>query len=253
LSNFDLSPWVESIAQSVQTGATYSRSFPITSPESCNAIGQRYFGPVVLITDAQCYSATDIFAAGFQDHKIGPILGVRKNTGAGGANVWTHQLLTYLLEGPESPFKPLPRGAGMRVAIRRTIRVGEQAGTPVEDFGVIPEYFHKMTRDDLINANVDLINHAAELLAQLPSRKFSVQIVSKEEKSLNIRVSTKNIDRLDIYMDKRPRESVNVLQKARTRQIRFSLPPEGAKTLEVRGYALNSLVAVKRISIGNEV
>ena len=39
-----------------------------------NLVGQRYFGPVVLITDARCYSATDIFAAGFADHEIGPIL-----------------------------------------------------------------------------------------------------------------------------------------------------------------------------------
>ena len=50
-------------------------------------------GPVVLITDARCYSTTDIFAAGFQDHKVGTILGTDNNTGAGGANVWTLELI----------------------------------------------------------------------------------------------------------------------------------------------------------------
>lgn len=62
----DLREWATSIAQSVETGAVQSLSFPITSRDSCNAIGQVYHGPVVLVTDALCYSATDIFAAGFQ-------------------------------------------------------------------------------------------------------------------------------------------------------------------------------------------
>ena len=44
----------------------------------------------MLVTDAFCYSTTDIFAAGFQDHEIGTILGCHDNTGAGGANVWDH-------------------------------------------------------------------------------------------------------------------------------------------------------------------
>ena len=67
----------------LQTGSTFSAGFPISPPEDCNAIGQKYFGPVVLVTDALCYSTTDIFAAGFQDHQIGPVLGVDGNTTTG--------------------------------------------------------------------------------------------------------------------------------------------------------------------------
>ena len=55
----------------------------------CNGIGQVYYGPVVLITDALSYSATDIFAAGFQDNEVGLVLGTSGNTGAGGANFWS--------------------------------------------------------------------------------------------------------------------------------------------------------------------
>ena len=40
-----------------------SLGFPLTAPDAANDIGQRYHGPVVLVTDARCYSATDIFAA----------------------------------------------------------------------------------------------------------------------------------------------------------------------------------------------
>jgi hypothetical protein len=54
-----------------------------------HGVGQVYYGPVVLITDAPSYSATDIFAAGFQDNDVGPVVGTAGNTGAGGANFWS--------------------------------------------------------------------------------------------------------------------------------------------------------------------
>ena len=140
--------------QAVETGSIYSSAFPITPVDGANAIGQRYYGPVVLVTDARCYSATDIFAAGFQDHEIGPVLGVDDNTGAGGANVWTHGLLKALRRPaaatPRPPYAPLPRQADMRVAIRRTLRVGALAGTPVEDLGVAADARHEMTRRDVL-------------------------------------------------------------------------------------------------------
>ena len=138
-----LEPWIDSIQQATRTGAAFSRGIPITSPDDANRRGQAYQGPVVLITDALSYSATDLFAAGFQDHAIGPVIGVGGATGAGGANVWTHALLRRLMEpdnedpGP-SPFQVLPRGADLRVAVRRTTRVGSNAGNVLEDLGVVP-------------------------------------------------------------------------------------------------------------------
>jgi len=166
----DLREWVTSIAQAVETGAIQSLGFPITSKESCNAIGQVYRGPVVLITDARCYSATDLFAAGFQDHQIGKILGTSGNTGAGGANVWTHTDLCALVGrlSAANPmrklFSPLPQGAEMRVAIRRCLRVRENAGIPIEDLGVVPDARHFMTRRDLLHDNLELLDKAALLL-----------------------------------------------------------------------------------------
>ena len=40
----------------------------------------------------------------------------------------------------------------MRVSIRRTLRVGVEGGTPVEDLGVTPDVRHRMTRDDVLEA-----------------------------------------------------------------------------------------------------
>lgn len=86
-----LNGWTQSIQEGIQTGSAYSLGFPLTPEADCNNLGRKYSGPVVLITDALCYSTTDIFAAGFQDHQIGKILGVNQNTGAGGATVWDHR------------------------------------------------------------------------------------------------------------------------------------------------------------------
>ena len=158
-----IAQWAPSISMSIETGSIFSQGFPIEPAAEYNRIGQQYHGRVILITDALCYSTTDIFAAGFQDHDIGPILGTSGNTGAGGANVWTHELLRRLLPA-SSPIKSLPKNASFRVAIRRTTRVGARAGLPLEDLGVEPDAIHRMTRNDLLDGNVDLIERAAEML-----------------------------------------------------------------------------------------
>jgi hypothetical protein len=44
----------------------------------------------------------------------------------------------------------------MRVSIRRTMRVHDLAGTPVEDLGVRPAHRRRMTRRDLLEGNPDL-------------------------------------------------------------------------------------------------
>lgn len=159
-------PWKSSIERSINTGAVYSSGYPIGRHsyyiDEVNQYGQKYFGPVILITDALCYSTTDIFAAGFQDNNIGPILGTSESTGAGGANVWEY----YDLFRPNG-YSPLPRNAQIRMAVKRAIRVGNQNGYPLEDFGVIPDYIHNMTFNDVLNGNVDLIEKAASILATM--------------------------------------------------------------------------------------
>lgn len=159
-------PWKSSIERSIETGAVYSLGYPIGGHsyyiDEINQYGQKYFGPTILVVDALCYSTTDMFAAGFQDNNIGPILGTSGSTGAGGANVWEYYDLFHPLG-----FSALPRNAQMRMAVRRSTRVGNQNGFPLEDFGVIPDYIHNMTRNDVLNGNVDLIDKAASILANM--------------------------------------------------------------------------------------
>jgi hypothetical protein len=247
--DIDLSPWLQSMEQAVQTGSIFSSAFPLTPEDGANAIGQRYLGPVVLVTDARCYSATDIFAAGFQDHGIGPVLGVDDNTGAGGANVWTHGLLKLLLETPEpnpaSPYVDLPNQADMRVAIRRTLRVGALAGTPVEDLGITPDDRHELTRRDVLDGNPDLMEKAGEMLAGLPRRRLRVT-ASSSGGLLSLEVDVAGADRVDVYVDGRPRSSTDVVDGHRTLTV-ADVP--GAVVVHVEAYAAGALVAARRLDL----
>ncbi len=246
----DLGPWAESIRESVKTGAIFSRGYPITPQEFANSKGQKYHGPVVLITDARCYSATDIFAAGFKDHDVGHILGVDANTGAGGANVWTHDLLAKLLKlpsptDPGSPYKALPGGAGMRVAIRRTMRVGDQAGTPVEDLGITPDSRHAMTREDLLNSNVDLINRAAGILKSMSVYRLAAS-TSQSGSTLTVQFVTAGYSRLDVYVDDRPVKSLDISDGANNFNI--SLPID-AISMRLEGFHNREKVAVRLLEL----
>ncbi len=217
--NWNLKRWVPSIGDSVLTGATYSAGFPLTLGALCNGIGQVYYGPVVLITDALSYSATDIFAAGFQDNEVGTVLGTGGNTGAGGANFWSlGDLLRAQKNDPASPFKKLPKGAEIIVAMRRSIRVGLRAGSPLEEFGVLPDVLHLMTRRDLLDENVDLLSRAARLIRQRPSFQLSVKplsgggtqrIVVTAASKVPSSKPGRGISRLDIYVNGRPVLSVD--------------------------------------------
>jgi hypothetical protein len=216
--DWDLKRWVPSIGDSVLTGATYSAGFPLTLEPLCNGVGQIYYGPVVLITDALSYSATDIFAAGFQDNEVGPVLGTGGNTGAGGANFWSlDDLLRAQKKDPGSPFKKLPKGAEIIVAMRRSIRVGLCAGSPLEEFGVLPDVLHFMTRRDLLSDNVDLLSRAARLIRQRPSFRLSVQpasggrgsrIVVTAASKVPASKAGRAIARVDVYVAGRPVRSI---------------------------------------------
>ncbi|TXK39696.1 S41 family peptidase [Nonomuraea sp. C10] len=241
----DLGPWCPSMNQALEIGAVHSAGFAITPEAGANAIGQCYHGPVVLITDARCYSATDIFAAGFQDHGIGPVLGVDDNTGAGGANVWTHELLKLLLElpspAPGSPYRPLPGGAGMRVSVRRTLRVHELAGTPVEDLGVRPGHRHRLTRRDILAGNQDLLDRAGELLAALPARRLDVRVAGAADE---LTLRTGLLDRADVYLDGRPRLTVDLTQET----VTVTVPGlAAAQVVRVEGFQSGRLVAARTL------
>jgi C-terminal processing protease CtpA/Prc len=245
----DLNAWSDSINASIETGAQYSSAIPLygdDSEDAVNEIGQLYRGPVMLVTDALCYSATDFFAAGFQDHQIGTVLGVDDNTGAGGANVWDYA--TILAEWPDGPFTPLPGGAQFRVALRRSLRVGKRwGGQAVEDLGVIPDVRYRMTRRDLLDNNADLMEKAGELLAQGTSRTLDVTVTSSDSSAAQLAMTTAALTSLDVYVDGRPVTTTRVLDGINTVTVPLSGP--GPVSVRIDGFDGAALVAAATVPL----
>ena len=204
-----LTEWEKPLEMALSTGGGFSQGFPLTDPADCNNIGQVYQGPIVLITDAYCYSTTDIFAAGFQDHGLGTILGVHDNTGAGGANVWDHEEVLQQLGLKPNPFVALPGGSSMRVAARRSTRVGQRSGVPLEDLGVAPDERYHMTRADLLQGNVDLIARAAKILAGKPKQTLQIETTGPAPFG-KVVVKATDLDRVDLFVDGRPVASTDL-------------------------------------------
>jgi hypothetical protein len=162
-NRLELDPWVESLTNAVATGEVYSQPIPLTDPKWCHDVGRTYPGSAVLVVDPNTYSSGDLFAAGWADHEIGPLVCVGQATGAGGANVWGDLQLNEALAGTAYEFDPLPDGIHFTMAIRRAIRSGRSDGVPIEDLGIagIP---YVLTRRDLLEGNTDLLNFCARTL-----------------------------------------------------------------------------------------
>jgi hypothetical protein len=240
-----LNPWRASVEQSLATGSQYSAALPLYKPAEVNKVGQIYHGPVVLVTDALCYSATDTFASLFQDHGVGTVLGVDPATGAGGANVWA--LSDLLTQWPGAPVEPLPFGADLRVALRRTLRVGERAGQPIEDLGVQPDTPYRLTRRDLLEGNVDLMEAAGQELAKGITRVLTATVAAQSPTAVTLKVTTNRIDSVDLYVDGRP---------ALTRRVgdgeqRVEVPISGAgsRLIRIEGFDHTQLVAARNVTL----
>jgi C-terminal processing protease CtpA/Prc len=248
-----IAAWRDSIGQSIETGAEYSQGFPLEPIDAYNRIGQKYQGPVVLVTDALCYSTTDIFAAGFQDHQIGIVLGVDETTGAGGANVWEYPLIAQLLKDRQRFPDALPQDSSFRFAVRRVTRVGTNSGVLLEDLGVKADKLHRMTRRDVLERNIDLIERAGKILKKLP-----VQRLVGKTKGNDVQVSYQNLDRIDAYLDDRPlQESLDVKRSQRDAQLMIFIGKEklaSASQLRLEGFRSNpkglpELVAATRVDL----
>jgi hypothetical protein len=132
----------------------------------------------------------------------------------------------------------LPNKANMRVSIRRTLRVGKLAGTPVEDLGVRPTHQHKVTRADLLQGNVDLLARAGSLLTALPVRRLGVAVAGT-----TVSLDTVNLDRVDIYVDGRPATSLDVTDGVHTATLTAT-----GREVRVEGFADGQLVAARKVA-----
>jgi hypothetical protein len=129
------------------------------------------------------------------------------------------------------------------VAIRRTTRVGRMSGVPLEDLGVIPAVRHQMTLADLFEDNKDLIGRAAQLLSQRPAFLLSANLVQGPPRKLD--VTTKGLNRLDVFINGRPHVSVDSLMAHASIDRRRSYRP--IRQFRPEGYSGGTMVAARRL------
>ena len=162
---------------------------------------QVYQGPVVVIVDASCYSASEMFAAGMEDNGLAAILGAHRQTGGGGGVVWTDALIATHCTEPNMAerFAKLPCGASFEVAVVRTTRTGGHAGVAVEDMGIVARrgLVHELSCNDVLGHNEDLIACAIE---QLDSEKCKPLVVATCDADV-FTVHTRDVDRVTIEVE----------------------------------------------------
>ena len=199
--------WANGVLDGAGSGSAVTDGRPITTGGKANERGQVYRAPIVLLTDACTYSAADIFAGGFQDHRIGIVIGVDKNTGGGGASSWRHaKELLQLKPLTGLPIKRLPKHAAFGMAIQRSARVKEYNGYPVEDRGVKSDIHYKRTFEDLLHDSKYLLRFACGVLAEQPVYKLNLlDKFEFTEEGVNVTVkASRNYEKLVIQLDDHP-------------------------------------------------
>jgi hypothetical protein len=172
----DLRPIAESIREAIEVGAPYSRGFPFAPPVGVDTGEPTPRGRVVLIIDGATSSAAEAFAAGFQDHAMGPVLGTSRTTSGAGAQIQRHPQLMSVFgntkpdDGTMNPLAALPGGVNLSVAFRRMIRVRANADVPLEGYGVAADYVTTLTRHDLLHRNEDLIGKTLRVFEDWQAR-----------------------------------------------------------------------------------
>lgn len=136
----------------------------------------------------------------------------------------------------------------MRVSLRRTLRVGERAGQPVEDLGIEPDILYEMSRNDLLNGNIDLLNRAGQVLAASGTvRQLDAAIVGSGGQNIDIDITTINVTSVDIYVNDRPQTTIQTADG--THQITVQLPTSGSPIVRLEGFARGQLVASRLLDL----
>jgi hypothetical protein len=158
--------------------------------------------------------------------------------------VWEYPLIASLAADSVVLPPQLPMDASFRFAVRRVTRVGGNAGLPLEDLGVRPDVVHHMTRKDVLEHNVDLINRAAAILRKRPWQRLAVTRAS----ALSCRVTRTNIDEVDAYLGPHPLRSHRV--KGSTFTLTLPCGGRGTRaTLRLEGFRKGRLVAAARLAL----
>ncbi|HYX40448.1 MAG TPA: hypothetical protein VE821_02060, partial [Pyrinomonadaceae bacterium] len=128
-----------------------------------------------------------------------------------------------------------------------SLRVRRNSGVFLEDIGVAPDYIHQLTRNDLLQNNVDLLAYAGKILSQLPVRVLNTEVSAGGAGKLRLAVSTAGFSRLDIYLNDHPYTSLNLTTSTAT----LELAAKDSSIIKLQGFDKDQLVAARRIALSS--
>lgn len=99
-----------------------------------------------------------------------------------------------------------------------------------------------MTRRDVLEGNVDLMEAAGALLAGRSRRRLDLTTSTAGAGVLTLQLTLSGIDRVDVHVDGRPRSSTDVSDGSSSIPVPDA---DGATVVQVQGFAAGELVAAR--------
>lgn len=202
----------------------------ITSQADLTRSSQVYFGKVVLLTNSECFSSCDIFAATMKDNARITIYGTDHSTFGGGANVWALADMKRIFQKLNIP-ETLPQNINMRVTGRHAHRLINK--TLIEDTGVVTDIYLPESSEDLLNAEgSSVVARICKDLVKVPDLKNSSQTFIKFEttlllkhgnEELTVNATTSNLDQVAVYLNNKFINRFDVSNNS----LKFNLPMSG--------------------------
>lgn len=177
----DTNEWIEALREARIDHKPYATPLAVTTDDLANSLGQSWFKPVAVLTNSNCYSACDLFAASMQDHNIAIVIGEDHTTGAGGANVMEHQAFVKLMANSSTGLAAMPYGQNMRVSWRQAVRAGKHEGEVIENTGIISDVVIPRVEEDLYHNEAFLMEKIGAQLATQRSRYLSSVVDGQNE------------------------------------------------------------------------
>lgn len=224
--------WSEAVRFALKQGQAMIRPMAITPKTEANSLGQIWFRPVVVLTDASCYSACDLFAGGMQDNGAGVVIGVHKTTGAGGANVMEHDVFRQIMEDVDNnPFKRLPYGQNMRVAWRQTVRSGKYAGQLIEDMGIRSDLVVPVQKSDIGSESQDLMKAIHKIIDTLQPKYTSglavrrgSSVLLQNDEEARWKEVVYGVDEIELFVKNKKAHTIKLSGKDQVEEVVLSIP-----------------------------
>lgn len=235
--------WSALINEVAGTDARYTRTATFTTKADANEVGQAYFGPVAVLTNALTFSAAEHFAALMQDERLGTIWGEDLKTGGSGANVMEH---ATFVRNVGDPFTELPAGQAMRVAWRQFLRTGRNAGMVLEDQAVTADRRVRLTLEEILTGTPIQLDRITADLAFLsnggvPSAYFEFgrqTETSIDDMELNLTVE--HTDEVQVRIGGALVSRMNV-GAGPAKVVRIALPTAGVRIGDILNIELGGL------------